>query len=86
MLTYYKYLQCVLVGDKGVGKTFSMDVSARLLTGLVETNKFNNLTDTRTLLHYSGTSTLPLTIEDNESSSKVSKMSTQLSSSQNFPI
>ena len=59
------------MGDKGVGKTFSMDAAARLLTGLVETNKFNNLTDTRTLLHYSGTSTLPLTIEDNESSSKV---------------
>ena len=49
MLTYYKYLQGVLVGDKGVGKTFSMDVSARLLTGLVETNKFNNLTDTQQL-------------------------------------
>ena len=59
------------MGDKGVGKTFAMDAAARLLTGLVETNKFNNLTDTRTLLHCSGTSTLPITIEDNESSSKV---------------
>ena len=62
-----------------MGKTFSMDVAARILTGLSETSKFNHLTDVRTLLHFAGTSTLPLTIEDNESSRKVR---TKLSSAQ----
>ena len=67
-------LQGVLVGDKGVGKTFAMDVAARVIAGLGETSKFNQLTDVRTLLHYSANSTLPLTIEDNESSNKVREL------------
>ena len=45
-------LQSLLVGDKGVGKTFCMDVSARLLTGLGEDQKLNQLTDVRAMLHY----------------------------------
>ena len=65
-------LQGVLVGDKGVGKTFAMDVVARVIAGLGETSKFNQHTDVRTLLHYSANSTLPLTTEDNESSNILS--------------
>ena len=60
-----------MVGDKGVGKTFAMDVSARLLTGLGECQKVNQLIDVRTLLHYATYTTLPVTIEDNETASKV---------------
>ena len=60
-----------MVGDKGVGKTFAMDVSARLLTGLGECQKVNQLIDVRTLLHYAAYTTLPVTIEDNETASKV---------------
>ena len=59
------------MGDKGVGKTFAMDVAARMLTGLTEEQKVNQLTDTRTVLHYASYTTLPVTIEDNETSGKV---------------
>ena len=54
-----------------MGKTFAMDVSARLLTGLGAGQKVNQLIDVRALLHYAAHTTLPVTIEDNESSSKV---------------
>ena len=60
------------MGDKGVGKTFTMDVSARMITGMDEGQKLNQLTDVRALLHYAAYTTLPVTLEDNESKRKVS--------------
>ena len=34
-----------MVGDKGVGKTFTMDVAARMLTGADEEQKINQMID-----------------------------------------
>ena len=65
------FTQGLLVGEKGVGKTFAMDVSARLMAGLGENTKFNQLIDVRTLLHKAAYTTLPITLEDNESKKKV---------------
>ena len=59
------------MGDKGVGKTFAMDVSARLLTGMGESQKMNQLSDVRALLHYTAFTTLPVTLEENESKGKL---------------
>ena len=54
-----------------MGKTFAMDVAARLLTGMGENEKLNQLIDVRALLHYTAFTTLPVTLEDNESLRKV---------------
>ena len=48
-----------------------MDVSARILAGLGENTKLNQLIDVRTLLHKAAFTTLPITLEDNESRRKV---------------
>ena len=65
------FTQGLLVGEKGVGKTFAMDVSAWLMAGLGQNTKFNQLIDVRTLLHKAAYTTLPITPEDNESKKKV---------------
>ena len=39
----------MLWGEKGVGKTYAMDSSARCLTGLGEEDKVNQLIDVRAL-------------------------------------
>ena len=54
-----------------MGKTFSMDVAARLLTGMDENQKLNQQIDVRALLHHAAFTTLPVTLEDNESKRKV---------------
>ena len=54
-----------------MGKTFAMDVSAKLLTGMDEGQKLNQLTDVRAMLHYAAFTTNPVTLEDNESKRKV---------------
>ena len=48
-----------------------MDIAARLLTGMDENQKLNQLIDVRTLLHHAAFTTLPVTLEDNESKRKV---------------
>lgn len=60
-----------MVGDKGVGKTFTMDVAARMLTGADEEQKINQMIDVRALLHYTAFTTQPVTLEDNDSLRKV---------------
>ena len=64
-------LKGLLVGDKGVGKTFAMDVASKMLTGMGESQRLNQLIDVRTLLHHAAYTTNPVTIEDNESKRKV---------------
>ena len=60
----------MLWGEKGVGKTYAMDSSARCLTGLGEEDKVNQLIDVRALLHKAAYTTQPITLEDNESRRK----------------
>ena len=65
------FTQGLLVGEKGAGKTFAKAVSARVMAGLGENTKFNQLIDVRTLLHKAAYTMLPNTLEDNESKKKV---------------
>ena len=64
----------ILVGDKGVGKTFAMDVSARFLTGVGEDQKLNQLIDVWALLHHTAFTSQPVTLEDNDSLFKEEKL------------
>ena len=48
-----------------------MDVASKMITGMGENMKLNQLIDVRTLLHHAAYTTLPVTIEDNESKRKV---------------
>ena len=61
----------MLIGDKGVGKTFALEVCLWSLCGMSDESKSDPDMDTRTIKASAGMTTNPIPVDDGESLKKV---------------
>ena len=69
-------MQTILIGDKGVGKTFALEACIWSLCGLSDDSKSDPDMDTRTIKATAGMTTNPIPVDDGESVAKEAKLVT----------